>query len=194
MFSHPRLKAALRLGSPVFATNDANYMRQPQNMEQDWDDEWVVNEQTRVLLPYLSDDALAQDTSGSALRRMADREGIMFHGAMARGVEGTGGFVRDVRVQMAAMLNHLNPSSTPANLRTESHADTNAIDPWGNQVPEQVAETAKAMQAARICMAPEGDTPMSRRLIDALAAGCVPLFYVVRRRHSNERDPAMRTN
>ena len=174
LFGHAGMNAALKLGNPIFLTNDANYLGQPQWREERWDDVRVARKQTRVLLPYLSDDHLAADSDGAATR-MKDRKGVMFHGAMAKG----DGLTRDVRVDMKRMLRKLNATSTPTDLRMEEVPETNVQIPWGGGgVPWEVSAAASAMQAARICIAPEGDTPMSRRLEDALAAGCVPVFYV----------------
>lgn len=174
MFGHARLNAALRLGNPVFLTNDANYMGQDHWRKHKWDDDRVAFKQTRVLLPYLSDDYLANDPT-SAGRPMEERSGVQFHGAMTSGREDDE--PRTVRLDMANVLRHLDYSRTPSDIRTEELPQTNAADAWG-EVPGQVVATRWAMQAARICIAPEGDTPMTRRVVDALAAGCVPLIYL----------------
>eukprot|EP00964_Phaeocystis_antarctica_P143630 scaffold109209_cov45-Phaeocystis_antarctica.AAC.1 len=79
---------------------------------------------------------------------------------------------------MENMLYYLN-SDTPTNLHMEQFPAGARADPKDGKAPSQVVASAKAMQASRICLAPEGDTPMSRRVVDALAAGCVPVLCVL---------------
>ena len=174
MLRHPRLNATLRRGNPVFVTNDANYMAQPSWLERLHG--YPAEDQARVLLPYLSDDSLAAAAASEGLPTpMKDRAGVMFHGSLLR--NGNEAQPRLVRKQMETMLGHLD-SSTPTNLNMETFPSTNFDDPVDDEAPVQVIASAHAMQTSRICLAPEGDTPMSRRLVDALAAGCVPVFYV----------------
>ena len=78
---------------------------------------------------------------------------------------------------MVEMLNHLTNASILLSLHAEEVAVTSHTQPEGNE-PAQVVASAEAMRAARLCLVPEGDSPMSRRLEDALAAGCVPVLYL----------------
>jgi len=41
----------------------------------------------------------------------------------------------------------------------------------------QAEASAQVMLRSRFCLVPEGDTPSTRRLFDALAAGCVPVIF-----------------
>ena len=164
-------------------------------------------------MPYLSDDALATSAAANAAVPMAQRSGIMFHGAIM-----DASVVRETRVQaprmrhtpppprvcaplvaraevttsplpppthttpqMVQMLNHHmrnhHNASTLLSLQTEEVAVTSHEQPDGLE-PVQVVASADAMRAARLCLVPEGDSPMSRRLEDALAAGCVPVLYL----------------
>ena len=180
MFRHPRLNATLQRGNPLFVTNDANYMAQPSwltRLGRDAGKHTVpFGRQARVLLPYLSDDALAAAAASDAPPMpMKNRTGVMFHGALLR--NGNEGQPRVVRKAMENMLYYLS-ADTPTNLHMEQFPAGARADPVKGEAPSQVVASAKAMQESRICLAPEGDTPMSRRVIDALAAGCVPLFYV----------------
>ena len=43
-------------------------------------------------------------------------------------------------------------------------------------VPTQLATYARAMLSSRYCLVPAGDTATSRRLFDAMAAGCEPVY------------------
>ena len=79
--------------------------------------------------------------------------------------------------QMVQMLHHLKNASIYLSLHEEERAVTSHGVPKGSE-PEQVVASANAMRAARLCLVPEGDSPMSRRLEDALAAGCVPVLYL----------------
>ena len=184
MFCHPRLNATLQRGNPVFVTNDPNYMAQPSWLTRlgrgEGKNTVPFGHQARVLLPYLSDDSLAAAAADDLLDAngptpMKDRVGVMFHGALLR--NGNEGQPRVVRKAMENMLYYLN-SDTPTNLHMEKFPAGARADPKDGKAPSQVVASAKAMQASRICLAPEGDTPMSRRVVDALAAGCVPVFYV----------------
>ena len=164
-------------------------------------------------MPYLSDDGLAASAAANAAVSMAQRGGIMFHGAVR-----DASVVRETRVQvpctrhtprplcarhracatrraprcpcggahpshppptrqMVEMLNHLTNASILLSLHAEEVAVTSHTQPEGNE-PAQVVASAEAMRAARLCLVPEGDSPMSRRLEDALAAGCVPVLYL----------------
>merc|ERR1711953_917273 len=38
-------------------------------------------------------------------------------------------------------------------------------------------ETQQTYLESKFCIVPEGDTPTSRRLFDALAAGCIPIIF-----------------
>ena len=102
MFCHPRLNATLQRGNPVFVTNDANYMAQPSWLTRlgRGEDKHTVpfGRQARVLLPYLSDDSLAAAAASEAPPMpMAERTGVMFHGALLRnGNEGQPRVVRKV--------------------------------------------------------------------------------------------------
>ena len=78
---------------------------------------------------------------------------------------------------MVEMLNHLTNASILLSLHAEEVAVTSHTQPDGLE-PAQVVASAEAMRAARLCLVPEGDSPMSRRLEDALAAGCVPVLYL----------------
>lgn len=78
---------------------------------------------------------------------------------------------------MVQMLHHLKNASIPLSLHAEELAVTSHTMPMGRE-PAQVVASANAMRASRLCFVPEGDSPMSRRLEDALAAGCVPVLYL----------------
>jgi hypothetical protein len=41
----------------------------------------------------------------------------------------------------------------------------------------QVSRSVNGMLGAKLCLCPEGNTPTTRRPFDALAAGCVPVFF-----------------
>jgi len=45
-----------------------------------------------------------------------------------------------------------------------------------NQFKWHALQTAQRFQRSRFCLVPSGDTPTTRRLFDALAAGCVPVI------------------
>lgn len=85
-----------------------------------------------------------------------------FHGKLDRTLEGS----------MRGILKNLTASTPNASVRD--------VD-FKNYTVEQFAAislyTAQTMLKSRFCLVPAGDTPSSRRLFDALAAGCVPIVF-----------------
>ena len=49
----------------------------------------------------------------------------------------------------------------------------------GRYGADGLAKTARAMAGAEACLVPEGDTPTSARLYNALAAGCAPATWLI---------------
>ena len=97
-------------------------------------------------------------------RAAAARHGFMFHGDTGRWDFGTRGAVRD----MAPFLRR----AAPVSMRTATM--TRGAMSW-HRARNLSSSSAGAMVAASVCFAPQGDTMTTRRLFDALAAGCVPV-------------------
>ena len=120
-----------------------------------------------VTIPYFSHAYARRQSRG----RGAPRRGVMFHGGLHR-------FDHGVRDRMVAIMQRLNGTRTPVNLRvgefTRSSAARNASTAPSRRAAYQVS--GGAYSNASICLAPSGDVLSSRRLFDALAAACVPVL------------------
>jgi hypothetical protein len=82
--------------------------------------------------------------------------GFTFRGLMGRRHEGKG------RGVLQSLASHLES----ADIRNVS---------FKRYSPNMTSDTAKAYLNSNFCFVPAGDTPTSRRLFDAVAAGCVPV-------------------
>ena len=96
----------------------------------------------------------------SGVRKYGVRSGVMFHGDARRYDGGSRGFVRDV-------LAHTASSDFMSSHRIRHNVTA---------LSAQYLVTARTMLSTSMCLAPRGDTPTSRRLFEALAAGCVPIL------------------
>lgn len=99
------------------------------------------------------------------------RAGFMFHGGLGR-------FDFGNRQRMTTVMSRMRK------LRPELNVDVRIGEfSRGNQTalvrafdPEAYRRSGGAYQSASICLVPAGDVITSRRLFDALSAGCVPLL------------------
>ena len=129
------------------------------------------------------------------LRRMAHsetRRGFVFHGDFGRFDAGA----RDAMRNLASYLRNphtfvargdMNRDTANSGVAVDQNASSlsklPSIGPHGEGVPssahllEQKAatNTSTSMLGASLCFAPQGDIMSSRRLFDALAAGCAPV-------------------
>ena len=92
-----------------------------------------------------------------------------FHGNFNRRNQGR---FRVLLKEMAktAWPNAVVKESVFANLKSRN---PNSILQW-NEVQNKTVDT---MLKSKFCLVPEGDTPSSRRLFEALAAGCIPVLF-----------------
>jgi len=123
-----------------------------------------------------------------ALRRQA-RAGALFHGDFERFDFGARASMRTVAesLEMVHGVHHSFSSRTDMNRGVQSSklpavaTENGYLLPAGIPAKAQVIEaaaadaTARAMLNASFCYAPQGDIMTSRRLFDAMAAGCVPV-------------------
>ena len=98
---------------------------------------------------------------------------IFFHGNCDREDNG-------LRSTMLDAVDRLRPSRR---VDVQSVVITGVTAQWSNASYVQAAvaitnRTAMQMRDAELCLCPAGDTSSSRRLYDALAAGCVPVIIV----------------
>jgi len=124
----------------------------------------------RTVIPYL-----AHWRANLRPGQLIQRDGLMFHGAFTD-PNGDPRRGRGVLPALAAAtrLNFSLSNSTVGwvsnNKGYLSHEQQQA------RVTAQQHATIAAMQSAQLCLVPEGDSIESRRLFDALAAGCVPIL------------------
>lgn len=85
-----------------------------------------------------------------------------FHGTMAR--------IREGRYRTSL-------GNIGAGLNNSSVLDVRFSDFNVEEVAKVAQKTAATLMRSAFCFVPSGDTPSSRRLFDALAAGCVPIIF-----------------
>ena len=125
----------------------------------------VVELPHRATLRGSCDEAHAEP----ARRRSTD---FFFHGSKWAADKGVRGAMRNA-------LEHMKPS-TRRDVHMGDRGELFQLSPAERSNASSrggfdATMTADAMRSARLCMVPSGDTPTSRRLYDALAAGCVPV-------------------
>jgi len=105
--------------------------------------------------------------TATALRPVArDHWSVYFRGSLSRGISLA---VNGVNASSAGSLRPLVLNLT-AGLRR-----ARVLDEHFDTLPEMVHTNVDEILASTFCLVPEGDTTTSRRLFDALAAGCVPI-------------------
>jgi hypothetical protein len=108
---------------------------------------------------------------GAALQNRSQTKDIdiMFHGTFERdsGIGG-GGFRRDLLEAL-----QLNFSRTSFVENDQADVEKMTMDQFANMT----RSTAETYLRTRLCLILEGNTLTSRRLYEALAAGCVPVIY-----------------
>ncbi len=132
-----------------------------------------------VELPYVATPELARQPSAGRLAR--PHTGFLFHGDVGRWDYGVRGAVRDIsgHLRARAPVSFRQATLSRGDARTRPHRDA-ANTLLRPSLHLQAArngsrQTADAMMAAALCFVPQGDTMTSRRLFDALAAGCTPI-------------------
>lgn len=163
---------------------------------------WATLFNQSVVLPYIATPLLAQHAHTCASTRGAHaqykeattlrchnaRSGFMFHGSNTRFDFGA----RAASIHMSQFLNasmslqahNLGDSTLATNgsAINGTTLPTLSMDGSGIESPAHAKEqqvntaSATAMTTTSICFVPGGDTVTSRRLFDALAAGCVPVL------------------
>ena len=80
------------------------------------------------------------------------------------------------------MLKELHPLPAPAAMQQAPDGATSAVDCHNENCPSETKHglstraTADGMRNATFCLVLRGDTPTSRRLFDAIVAGCIPVI------------------
>lgn len=127
-----------------------------------------------VVIPYrahyLADKASRSAAYGPMLKRSARSwktslgrsVSFTFHGRMERDNEGAKrALIRNLTEGMLDVSVH--------DFTKNEHSDGEVLD--------AVQATAETMLKSAFCLIPAGDSPSTRRLFDALAAGCVPIIF-----------------
>lgn len=164
------LLETLQKGNVILATSDSGYSTHSGLFER------------AVIIPYKATGVVEQ---GDPTRLNRTREyDFHFHGDLDRKDGGT----RASLVELIAALQE-GPSGATVSLSTSpltkmSRADRNfPFERAGLLQPHPVTSlqdgliaSAMAMQRSKFCFVPSGDTLSSRRVFDALGAGCVPII------------------
>jgi len=161
----PDIMALIRESTPILATADKEYSniaRIPELQE------------NSILIPYKAHYVVENDVWQSVQRnsipsapyapshkkRPLREVSFMFHGRLERG---NGGAARSAILELGDRL------------QGSSMRDVSFSDFTPDEFKALSRETAGTYLNSSFCLIPVGDTPTSRRLFDALAAGCVPV-------------------
>ena len=112
-------------------------------------------------------------TAGTASNAEAQqrRTGLMIHGGLGR-------FDFGVRTRMEKILRILNQQGLPVDLRVGEFTCENGteLERLGGDRNTAYATSGRAYLNASLCISPAGNTLTSRRLFDAMSAGCVQVL------------------
>lgn len=111
-----------------------------------------------ITIAYDRDEGDEQKMNGPQSRNVS----FAFHGLMGRKNDGN---FRYCMRQMSVML----PATSVQDVSFYSYAP--------DAFSQIASDTAETLLKSQFCFVPAGDTPSSRRLFDALAAGCVPIIF-----------------
>ena len=106
------------------------------------------------------------------------RSGLMFHGGLGR-------YDHGLREEMLQLLEEVRRNRSVL-VDTQTGEMTRGFNRSAHS-ENSYARTAQSYRAASICMVPSGDHASSRRLFDAMSAGCVPLLVRLFHRMRKER-------
>eukprot|EP00966_Prymnesium_polylepis_P225041 5205119-Prymnesium_polylepis.1 len=120
-----------------------------------------------IPLPYLAHSRAAAQTA-RVTARPPKRHGIMFHGATRR-------HDQSLRERMLLSLQQLRAQAVKIDLEVRDLTLNGAVKSNLSQASEY-ERSGRSYLAASLCLAPAGDTVASRRLFDALSAGCVAVL------------------
>lgn len=127
-------------------------------------DEWFGKEFSKkvrkLIIPYKATNGLEKKRD---LESTARSFSIYFAGSCNRTGQGKG---RD-----KIMKNLMDFPGAKIECGDKAHSHNNAF------LKQMVDSNVKSYQQSDLCLIPSGDTPTSRRLFDAMAAGCVPIYF-----------------
>ena len=125
-----------------------------------------------ITIPYYAHSLLARVPHTAAPFQIGQRTGIMFHGGLHR-------FDHGLRDTVVNILSHVRKRGrVPVDLHIDEMTRGVAIagQPQSQRNINAHRRTAEAYLNSSLCLVPAGDTPSTRRLFDALHAGCVPVL------------------
>ncbi|KAL1519698.1 hypothetical protein AB1Y20_023208 [Prymnesium parvum] len=123
---------------------------------------------TAITLPYLSHAFAAMPFAGHG-----PRSGLMFHGGLGRFDFGNRDRMRKILLRVPSVAAH---TKVPTDVRIAEFTRGNNTALRRAFNVSEYESSGMAYKKASICMVPAGDVLSSRRLFDALSAGCVPLL------------------
>jgi hypothetical protein len=130
-----------------------------------------------VVIPYMAhttlDDPALRTISGEDRTRS-----FMFHGSMRRRGQGRDRIIFAVWQRRLKRLKSALPTAIRSQTITKSFWDGDKMNVSAvGARTTLIAESVRQYQRSQFCFVPAGDTPSSRRLFDALAAGCIPIIF-----------------
>ena len=129
-----------------------------------------------VTLPHYPH-SMAHEPRGPSAAPATNKTGIMFHGGLGRYDHG----LRDSMLTLIAAVK----KKGKLRVDTKTGEMTRGINRSAH-TKGSYAHSAQSFLDASMCLVPSGDAPSSRRLFDAMAAGCVPVL--VRSRYRLQAD------
>ena len=120
-----------------------------------------------IAVPLLAH-SLAHETSAHAVLERR-RAGFMFHGGLGR-------FDFGLRNKTIAIMGAVRQKGIPVDIQIGEMTRGNQNGLASSFNNARYARSASSFLRASLCMVPSGDVVTSRRLFDALEAGCVPVL------------------
>ena len=142
----------------------------------DFDDDGPIVASVAATVPFTTHSAVAAALlrNGGEVDYAAKRRGTtFFKGTGVRGLEGSLGRQTEARVALEALVGE---KGHDVFLSSDGDVgDAEREDARGEKEKKRRGGYAEGMLSSTFCWIPRGDNPTSRRIFDAVAAGCIPV-------------------
>ena len=145
----------------------------------DFDDGGPVVASVAATVPFATHSSIAAAllrAGGKVDYRTKKRGTTFFKGTGVRGLEGSLGRLTEARVALEALVGEKGHDVFLSS--DDDDDDDDATGSKGAVSSRRAAESggyAEGMLSSTFCWVPRGDNPTSRRIFDAVAAGCIPV-------------------
>lgn len=138
----------------------------------DFDDGGPVVSSVVTTVPFTTHSALADEllATGGVVSYKNKKKQTFFKGTLARGAEGALGVQTMSRVALKKLEGHEAHDVFVSGDDKDGDLGTHPLSTSGSKT-----SYADGMRSSTFCWIPRGDNPTSRRIFDAIAAGCIPV-------------------